>query len=80
MSTTLKICYFNDEKHGVAVSVNDLHDTTLVPAHTSKIFEINISPEQSIFIKKWDKVVLISPINNSNLPENTSWPQAGKTE
>mgnify|MGYP000974734162 CR=1 FL=1 len=33
----MKIYYYNDEKHGVALAVNDLHYTRLVPAQQIKM-------------------------------------------
>lgn len=76
----MKIYYYNDEKHGVALAVNDLHYTRLVPAQQGILVDIDISQSQSLYIKKWDKMILITTINSENLPETDAWDQAGKKE
>lgn len=76
----MKVYYYNDEKHGVALAVNTLHYTRLVPAQQGILVDIEFSESQSLYIKKWDKMVLISTINSDNLPETDVWRQDGKSE
>jgi hypothetical protein len=76
----MKVYYYNDEKHGVALAVNDLHYTRLVPPQAGILVDIDISESQSLYIKKWDKMVLISTINLERLPETEVWRQDGKSE
>lgn len=54
-----KFFYYNDEHHGVALSIDDLHSSRLVPSKSFFIGEVQIEDDEIIWIKKWDKVVLI---------------------
>lgn len=60
MQKKIEFVYYNDESHGVALSIDSLHSSTLVPKQSYYKGEIELSDDEYLFIKKWDKMVMIA--------------------
>jgi hypothetical protein len=65
----IKFAYYNDETYGVALSINDLHSTSLVLPKSMFMGEVEIDEDDILFIKKWNKMVLISKMKESKNEE-----------